>query len=279
MRSLWLLSAAGVGLTIASCSVYSMDLLGLGGSTGTGAATSPSSTGGANGGGATSSTTTSSTSTTSSTTTSSTSTTSSSGGAGPTLWISQLKTRGSNGGNDDWVEIYNPGSAPVTFDSTWALKVRNATLGLSGCATVLYATRFNGGGQIIPPHGHILYANSAGFSESATTMADGTYSSMLGIPDAASVILVRGNTLVDALCCYYDAATESTLACSGNAFTCSGTPVQNPHDNTTGTNDNASLERRPGGAGGNTMNTQDNAADFVSRTTADPHDLASTPVP
>jgi hypothetical protein len=195
------------------------------------------------------------------------------------LLLSQVKTRGVNGGSDEWVEIYNPGSAPVTFDSTWALESRNATLGLSGCATVAYGVRFNGGGQVIPPHGHILYANSAGFSESATTPADGTYPSNYGIPDAASVVLLHGAAVADALCFYYDGTTESTLACPGNPFTCSGTPVMNPHDNTTATDDNESLERKPGGSGGNTANSGNNAMDFATTATADPHDLASTPVP
>ena len=177
------------------------------------------------------------------------------------------------------MEIYNPGPLPVTFDGTWALQARNATLGLSGCATLSYGTRFSGGGQVIPAHGHILYANSAGFSESATTPADGTYPSSYGIPDAASVVLMHGSTVADALCFYYDGPTQSTLACPGSPFTCAGSPVVNPHNNTTSTDTNASLERKPGGAAGNTVNTGDNASDFAATVTADPHDLASTPVP
>ncbi len=193
--------------------------------------------------------------------------------------MSQIKTRGLNGGNDEWVEIYNPGSAPVTFDSTWALKARNATVGLAACASAGYGLRFNGGGQVIPAHGHILYASSAGYSESATTPADGTYPSTFGIPDAASVILVQGNAVVDALCFYYDATTQATLGCPGNPYTCSGTPVTNPHDNMPATDDNASLERKPGGVSGNTVDSGDNSKDFGPTITADPHDLASSPVP
>jgi hypothetical protein len=295
-------------VAIASCHVYSIDLLGTGTSTGIGGAATSSSIatggGGASTVGASSSSSTSASSGasgaassasssassagasgssassgSSSSSAASTSSTSSSGGTNDVLWISQVKTRGLNGGSDEWVEIYNPASTPVTFDATWALKARNATLGLSGCATVAYGTRFNGGGQAIPGHGHILYANSAGFSESAATPADGTYPTNFGLPDAASIILVHGNAVVDALCFYYDATTQGTLACPGNPFTCAGTPGMNPHDNTTATDVNASLERKPGGTQGNTSNTQDNATDFAARTTADPHDLASAPVP
>ncbi len=193
--------------------------------------------------------------------------------------LSQIRTRGLNGGLDEWVEIYNPGPTPVTFDSTWGLKARNATGGVSTCATANYGIRFNGGGQVIPAHGHILYATDAGFSESAKTPADGTYSMAYGIPDAASVILVHGNAVVDALCFFYDSATEATLACPGDPYTCFGTPVTNPHNNLPATDNNASLERKPGGSGGNTSDTGDNATDFQATNPADPHDLASVPVP
>ena len=196
--------------------------------------------------------------------------------------LSQIKTRGLINGSDEWVEIYNPGSTPVTFDSTWALEARNATTDTSGCSVSPYAAyglRFNGGGQVIPPHGHILYANSAGFSESATTPADGTYSSNFGIPDAASVILLHGSAIIDALCFYYDATTLATLTGCSVPYTCKGTPVTNPHNNTSATDTNESLERKPGGSGGNTSDTGDNATDFQVASPADPHDLASTPVP
>jgi len=193
------------------------------------------------------------------------------------LYISQVKSRGMNGGNDEWIEIYNPGSLSVTFDNTWSVSARSAAVTAAQCATTAYAVRFTGSGQTIPSHGHILFANVAGFSESATTPADGTYAT--GVPDAASIVLFHSGTAEDALCFYYDASTQATLSCAGSPFTCSGTPVMNPHNNTTGTDTNQSLERKPGGAGGNGINTNNNAADFQTQATADPHDLASAPVP
>jgi hypothetical protein len=191
--------------------------------------------------------------------------------------LSQVKTRGALGADDEWVEIYNPGMAPVTFDSGWSVKVRGAEPSMLVCAAAPYAVRFVGGGQTILGHGHILYANSAGFSESATTGADGIYST--GIPDAASVLLLHGTTVVDALCFYYNVATKAELSCVTNPYICAGMPVMNPHDEDAGTDTNASLERKPGGALGNTMDTQDNANDFATRATADPHDLMSPTTP
>jgi hypothetical protein len=196
------------------------------------------------------------------------------------LLLSQIKTRGLSGGLDEWVEIYNPGSAPVVFDMTWALKVRSAVGGVTTCANNNTGVRFNGGCQSIPSHGHILYANANGYSESGTVPEDGTYSASFGIPDASSVLLFHGAALIDVVCFYFDAATEGALTgCTADPYTCAGTPVMNPHDNTTASDNNMSLERKPGGAGGNAVNTHQSAADFSVDATADPHDLASTPVP
>ena len=53
----------------------------------------------------------------------------------------------------------------------------------------------------------------------------------------------------------------------------------NPHNNMSSTNTDASLERKPGGAMGNTSITGDNTTDFQANPAPDPHDLASPPVP
>jgi Cys-rich repeat protein len=204
------------------------------------------------------------------------------------LLISQVQSRGDNGGNDDFVEIYNPTSFPVVFDATWIVQVRGAFGGLAGCAMNPLATRFTGLGQTIPPHGHTLYANSAavgGYNNSAVkadVIGATTAGYATGIPDAAAVLLVHGagTKPVDALCFYIDATTQSTLTgCSAAYDYCEGNAVLNPHDNTPATNVDASLERKPGGAMGNTADTNDNASDFMATKPADPHDLASAPTP
>ena len=198
------------------------------------------------------------------------------------LVISQVKTRGMNGGSDEFVEIYNPGNVAVTFDATWTLQDQSAA---TGCGTG-YATRFTGAGQVIPPHGHILYVNDAmndagALLYSEVTPPDGTYPSNFGITDSGGIVLARGGTQIDALCFYYDATTLATLTSTSctHPYACLGTPVLNAHDNTTKTDTNASLERKPGGSSGNTQNTGDNATDFAAIPAADPHDLASPPVP
>lgn len=193
------------------------------------------------------------------------------------LVIGQVQSRGDNGGSDEFVEIYNPTSIPVIFDATWTLRARNATGGLAMCASNSLATRFTGSGQSIPPHGHILFVNTTVPSYNGPTPGDGTYST--SIPDAASVVLQHGNTVIDALCFYFDATTQGTLTGCSGPYICEGTPITNPHNNTSGTNADASLERKPGGAAGNTVDTNDNGTDFATNAAADPHDLASAPTP
>jgi hypothetical protein len=141
---------------------------------------------------------------------------------------------------------------------------------------VSYTTRIVGAGQVIPPHRHILYAGS---SYNAATAADALLST--AITDASSLVLQHSGSVVDALCFYFDAATQAVYANDGT-YVCEGTPVSNlPHNNSTGgsSNTDASLERKPGGAVGNTQDTGDNATDFSNNAAPDPHNLASPPTP
>lgn len=258
---LW--ASLGLPATSAACSVYGSGLVGGGGA----------------GGASTLSTTSTGTITeprTSSSTTSSTSSSTSSG-AGGTLLLSQVQTRGAAGGDDEFVEIYNPTSAPVIFDATWVVRARSAEGGTTGCPTAIPIEHFAGAGQTIPAHGHILYANASSDGYSGSTAPDGTYTT--GIPDAASIVLLHGEDVADALCFSYSDATETALTACSVPYTCEGTPAHNPHDDTTGTDTDASLERKPGGAGGNAQNTHDNMADFEENPSPDPHDLASAPTP
>jgi len=185
---------------------------------------------------------------------------------GVVLLISQVRTRGMGGAADEFVEIYNPGATDVIFDSSWKLAARSST------ASAL-SLRYTGTGQSLPAHGHLLLG---GASYTGPVAADDALSS--GITDAGSIVLQHNGILVDALCMYFDAQSENDIL----GFTCEGTPASNlPHNNSTsgGSDSDVSLERKPGGTLGNTQNTGDNAADFQNTTPADPHNLASSPVP
>jgi hypothetical protein len=142
----------------------------------------------------------------------------------------------------------------------------------NGASCGAYTNRITGAGQVIPSHHHILFKNSSGTSSYAIA-ADGTYAT--GIADSDSMTLTHGGTVVDAVCFYL--SNQSSWTCSGS--TCEGQQIQNPHDDTTATDTNASLERKLGGTMGNTQNTGNNAADFFVNTSPDPRDLASPPTP
>jgi hypothetical protein len=189
------------------------------------------------------------------------------------LVISQVQSRGTGGGNDEFIEIYNPTASSITFDATWSVTDRNATGGLGSCTTAA-STLYTGTGQVIASHKHLLLTTS---SYSGSVVGDATYSA--GISDAASIVLVQSSATIDALCFSYDSTTTTTLTTCSTPYICEGTPATNPHDNTTGTDTDASLERKPGNTGGNGVDSNNNTNDFSSVAADDPHDLASAAVP
>jgi hypothetical protein len=188
-----------------------------------------------------------------------------------------VQTRGDNGGNDEFLELYNPTDHDVTLDATWELKARSGLGGLATCASNNLATRWTGAGQVIPSHGHILYANNTAPAYNGAVTADATYAA--GFTDASSLVLLHGGTVVDAMCFSYDASSLAVLTGCSAPYTCMGTPVVNPHDGTAATNMDTSLERRPGGPLGNMTSTGDSAADFVTTQPASPRNLASDATP
>ena len=191
------------------------------------------------------------------------------------LLLAELKSHGTGGVSDEFVELYNPGAAAVTVDPTWTLVHRNA---ITPCAMEPSQVKFVGGGQVVPPHRHMLVAGTAytGAVAADAPLVNG------GFNDAASVVLMHGAAVVDALCYAFDAASLANLLTCSTPYTCEGTPASNlPHDNTTSaaSNVDASLERKPGGAAGSGQDTGDSASDFVQVMPSHPEDLASPPTP
>jgi hypothetical protein len=179
--------------------------------------------------------------------------------------ISEIRSRGAAGASDEFIELYNPSAVPVVLDETWRIEAR------SNVATS-YSTRWTGTGRIIAAHGHFLLAASGYAQLPAADEAIAT-----GVTDASSVRLVHAGTAVDAVCYAYDAASAVPFASA--TYTCEGTPVTNLHDNTTSTNADASIERRPGGAAGNGQDTDDNTADFAMQMPSAPQSTTSPLTP
>ncbi len=176
--------------------------------------------------------------------------------------ISEVRLRGKGGASDEFIELFNATGASVTLSTAWTIQGRSST-GTS------YNARWTGSGKSVPAWGHYLITGSS-YTESPAS--DDTLSS--GVTDATSLKLVQSGTTVDAVCYYFGTTNpfDSTYACEG-------TPVVNPHDNTTSTDVDASIVRKPGGAAGNCTDTGDNASDFQTSTPATPLDTSSPPTP
>lgn len=195
--------------------------------------------------------------------------------AGPTattLVISEIRSRGLGGGADELVELYNPTASAITLDSSWSLKSRSTTLACTNSGMNVWV----GTGKSIPAHGHFLIVGS-GYTQTPA----GDQDLLTGVTDATSVTLLHSAAVVDAVCYAYDAAgsTQLTTGCASNPYTCEGTPLTSPHDNDKATNTDTSLERKPGGASGNGLDSNDNSVDFLTVSPSTPQNSASAPTP
>jgi hypothetical protein len=187
-------------------------------------------------------------------------------GSPPSLVISEVRSRGVGGGSDEFVELYNPSTDPVTLDVSWTLDGRSDT-------ATSYSARWTGTGKIIPAHGHFLLTGSAYTQQPAADE-----SLLTGITDATALRLSHAGVVVDALCYGFDATTLMVFV-NDPTYVREGMPAMNAHDNTAGTNVDESIERKPGGTAGNGRDTNDNATDFAALTPSNPQDSASAPAP
>ncbi len=166
------------------------------------------------------------------------------------LLVAEVVTGGTSA-SDEYIELTNASTAPMDLAG---LEVAYAT---SSGATVTrkasWATSL-----VLEPGRHLLIANSLG---AYAAVADAMYSGGLAAAGGAVVLRVIGGSPVDAV-----AWGDAT-----NAFVegiAAGAPPAG-----------SSIERRPGGPGGNVSDTNDNAADFALNPAPVPQNLASPAVP
>ncbi|HJX90774.1 MAG TPA: lamin tail domain-containing protein, partial [Pyrinomonadaceae bacterium] len=169
----------------------------------------------------------------------------------PAVVISEFRTRGPNGASDEFIEIYNKSDSAVNLSG---LKIRGSSN--AGTITTRLTITSN---TFIPGRGHFLAVNSTGYSGSVP----GEQSFTSGIANDGGVAL----TMAD------DTIIDQVGLSVGSAFK-EGTNLP-----PLTTDSNQSYERKPGGASGSTLDTQNNLSDFQLLTSSDPQNTMSPPTP
>ncbi len=166
------------------------------------------------------------------------------------LVISEFRTRGPGGGNDEFVEIYNTTDTPIDLGGFWIDGSNN-----KGTTVKRYTFL---AGTTIAPHGHILVAHT-GYA--GTVPPDFTYTT--GITDDGGIALFhQSGTILDQVGMSTDSAYKE----------------EKPLSPLTGTTDTC-YERRVGSGHGNAFDSNDNAFDFVKISPCFPQSKASRPTP
>src|SRR5262245_45980451 len=164
--------------------------------------------------------------------------------------ISEFRVRGPNGGNDEFVELFNASASPVAIGG-WKINGSNNAGSVSTRATIT-------GGTTLPAGCYYLLTNTAAGGYSGAVAGNQTYS--VGITDDGGIALLDGsNGVIDQVGMSAGSAYKegSTLASLGS------------------NNLNRGYERKPGGAAGNGTDTDNNSTDFALVTPSNPQNSSS----
>jgi hypothetical protein len=165
------------------------------------------------------------------------------------LVISEFRSRGPNGTDDEFVELYNPTGAAANIGG-WSIKRS------SSCGTTIYNLVTIASNVILQPGQHFLAASS---SNSSLTGADQTFSPAIADDGGVALVNLSGTIVDQAGMCISTQYREGA-----NLIPLSGTT-------------NQSYERRPGGDTA-CYDTDNNAGDFALLSPANPQNLASPAV-
>ena len=165
------------------------------------------------------------------------------------LLISEVQTGGASA-SDEFVELYNAG--PVAADLGGLELAYASSSGASATRKAAWSAPL-----LVAPGTHLLLANGAG---AYASMADVTYSGGLASTGGAVVLRPTGGAPLDAVS--WGDATNGFVEGAAAAAPPPG----------------SSIERQPGGAGGNGTDTNVNRDDFTVRATPSPQGLAAPPV-
>lgn len=166
--------------------------------------------------------------------------------------ISEFRTRGPAGGNDEFIELYNLSQAPIDIGG-WKIKASN------GAATPAVGVRaIIPAGMTLGPGCHYLLTNAAASGYSGTVAGDQTYTTGVA-DDGGLAITTPADVIVDQVGMSANSAFKET----------------DPLAPQLTTNVNRSFERKPGGAAGSGQDTDNNPADFQLVSPSDPQNRAA----
>jgi hypothetical protein len=176
-----------------------------------------------------------------------------------TIVIGEFRTRGPNGGNDEFIELYNLSTSSVDI-SGWMINGSNNAGTTSTRATIP-------AGTILAPYQHYLLTNSSttGGPYSGSTTGNQTYST--GITDDGGIALLDASSAI----------VDQVGMSAGSAYK-EGT-VLTP----TTTNQNQSYARLPDtlsqtGGHKNGIDTDNNSADFLFNASTSSPENSSSPL-
>ena len=181
-----------------------------------------------------------------------------------TIVIGEVQTRGSAGATDEFVELYNLSANAVDI-SGYKLYYRAKD------SSVSYTRHTVPNGTTLQPYQHYLIVGS-GYDGGVT--GDGTLTS--SIADVGGLQLQTGEgTVVDSLAYSYSGGGDPNNGFAEGAYFAS-----NPHDNSNSTNQDTSMERKPGtlssfGGHKNGTDTDNNSDDFFATTASNPENMSS----
>ena len=170
-----------------------------------------------------------------------------------TILISEFRTRGPAGANDEFIELYNATATPIDIGG-WKINRSNGSGTINTQLTIT-------AGTMIPAHGHFLATNSAAGGYSGSVPGNQTYGT--GITDDGGIAILNPS----------NAVIDQVGMSAGSAYK-EGTVLSQLT-----TNVNRSYERKPGSTNGSSTDTDNNANDFQSITPSDPQNLSSAPTP
>jgi uncharacterized repeat protein (TIGR01451 family) len=157
--------------------------------------------------------------------------------AATTVVISEFRTRGPSGANDEFIEIYNPTNASINI-SNWQIRVLTST------GTEATRVTINSGTELKPGQYYLVANTTASTGYSGTVTPDQTYTT--GIVDGGGIALYNGATKIDSvgLNTTYTTYTETTPLSALNS------------------DSNNSYQRKLGGAFDSCQDDNNNVSDF-----------------